>query len=111
MLIIRLQRIGKKHQPSYRIVVAERRSKLGGPPAEDVGSYNPFTKRVTLEKERIEHWLKVGAKPTVTVHNLFVEHGAITGAKVPKKIRAAKKKEETQAGTTPPAPAAGAATE
>ncbi len=45
MLMLKLKRIGKKHQPSFRIVVAEGRSKLGGPPVEDLGSYNAFTKK------------------------------------------------------------------
>lgn len=82
MLAIKLQRIGKKHQPSYRLVVAEKRSKLGAPPVEDLGSYNPFTKKGTFKKERISHWLKVGARPTATTHNLLVKEGIIDGPKV-----------------------------
>ena len=39
MLAIKLQKIGKKHQPSFRLVIAEKRSKLGGPPVEDLGFY------------------------------------------------------------------------
>ena len=94
MLTIRLQRVGKKHQPSYRVVVSERRSKLGGPPIEDLGFYNPFTKEAKVSKDRIEHWKKVGAQCTPTVHNLCVTKGVITGAKMPVKLR--KKKGETE---------------
>ena len=77
MLAIKLQRIGKKHQPSYRVVVAEKRSKPQGPPVEDLGSYNSFTKKAVLYKERLAHWLKVGAQPTATVHNLLVHEGVL----------------------------------
>lgn len=87
MLTIRLQRIGKKHQPSFRVVVAEKRSKLGGPPVDDLGAYNPFTKSVAVAKEKVEHWLKSGAKPTPSVHNLLVKQGVISGKKIPVKIR------------------------
>lgn len=82
MLVIRLQRIGKKHQPSYRVVAAEKRSKLGGPPVEDLGFYNPFTKKAVFKNERISHWLSVGAKPTPTVHNLLVKNGVVNAQKM-----------------------------
>jgi small subunit ribosomal protein S16 len=90
MLAIKLQRIGKKHQPSYRVVVAERRSKMAAPPVEDLGSYNPSTKAAILKKDRIAHWMEVGAQPTVTAHNLLVKEGVIEGAakavKMPKPV-------------------------
>lgn len=97
MLAIKLQRIGKKHQPTYRLVVAEKRSKLQGPPREDLGSYNPFTKAVHIQKERVNYWLKVGARPTITVHNLLVKNGVLEGKKVAVRIgqseKAGEKKE------------------
>ena len=82
MLVIRFQRIGKKHQPSYRIAVAERRSKLGAPAVEDLGSYNPFSKKAALKADRIKHWLGVGAKASPTVHNLFVKEGIVNAPRV-----------------------------
>jgi small subunit ribosomal protein S16 len=94
MLAIRLNRIGKKHQPSYRLVVSERRSKLGGPPAEDLGFYNPFTKATGFRQERIRYWLGIGAKPTVTVHNLLVKQGIIEGEKIKLSIKKAEPKTE-----------------
>ena len=96
MLVIRLQRIGKKHQPSYRIAVAERRSKLGAPPAEDLGSYNAFSKAMNVNKERLEHWIKVGAKPTVTLNNLFVSKGILSSAKIPVKMKKVQVAEQAQ---------------
>ena len=86
MLAIKLQRIGKKHQPSYRLVVAESRSKMAAPPVEDLGSYNPFTKAATFKKERVAHWVKMGAQPTVKVHNLLVGQGVITTPKIKVKM-------------------------
>src|SRR3989338_6953240 len=92
MLVIRFQQIGKKHQPSFRIVVGERRSKLDGPQREDLGWYDPKSKKSTINKERVMYWLGVGAQKSSTVHNLLVSAGIITGEKVPahrmKKVKA-----------------------
>jgi len=82
MLVIRLQRIGKKHQPSYRLVVAEKRSKLTAPPAEDLGSYNPKTKGTTINKERALYWLGQGAQASASVHNLLVKEGILSVPKI-----------------------------
>ncbi len=94
MLVIRLQRVGRRHQPSYRLVVSERRSKLGGPPVEDLGSYNPFSKTIAFKQERISYWLGIGAKPTVTVHNLLVKQGIVGGPKIKISIPKAEVKPE-----------------
>jgi small subunit ribosomal protein S16 len=102
MLAIKLQRVGKKHQPSYRLVVAEKRSKMAAPPVEDLGAYNPFTKATTFNGERVAYWLGVGARPTLTVHNLLVAQGLLSAPK-----RAVKMKRKAAA----PAPAAAAESE
>lgn len=86
MLAIKLQRIGKKHQPSYRVVVAEKRSKMLAPPVEDLGSYDPRTKTTNVSKERVLYWVKMGAQPTITAHNLLVKEGTLTGAKLAVKM-------------------------
>lgn len=83
MLAIKLQRIGKKHRPSYRLVVAERRSKMDAPPVEDLGSYDPFTKKAGFKNERVTYWLGVGAQPTITAHNLIIAQGI---AQMPKRV-------------------------
>lgn len=95
MLAVKLQRIGKKHQPSYRLIVQEKREKLGGRYAEDLGWYNPLDKKHEFKKERVEYWLKVGAKPTPTVHNLLIKTGIISGSKMPVH-KTAKKTEEVK---------------
>jgi small subunit ribosomal protein S16 len=86
MLAIKLQRIGRKHQPSYRLVVAEARSKMAAPPVEDLGSFQPVSKAAAFKKDRISYWLGVGAQPTVTAHNLLVTQGIITAPKKAVKI-------------------------
>lgn len=81
MLAIKLKRIGKKHQPSYRIVVNEKKSKMSGRFIEDLGWYNPFSKEIKINKERVDFRLKTGAQPTDSVYNLLVKSGIISGKK------------------------------
>jgi small subunit ribosomal protein S16 len=89
MLAIKLQRIGKKHQPSYRLVVAVKKSKMIAPPVEDLGSYSSFTKAGNFKKDRITYWIGVGAQPTLTVHNLLVAQGVLSSKKLPVKMKKA----------------------
>jgi small subunit ribosomal protein S16 len=68
-LKIRLARGGAKKRPFYRIVVADSRMPRDGRFIERVGTYNPMLEkdnpeRITLKTDRIEHWLKIGAKPS-----------------------------------------------
>lgn len=74
MLKIRLTRKGKKHDPQYRIVVIEARTKRDGKAVEHLGYYNPRQKKVTLNKERAKYWLSVGAQPTDTVISILAKH-------------------------------------
>jgi len=87
MLAIKLQRVGKKHQPSYRLIVAEKKSKMAAPPVEDLGAYSPFTKTAAFNKERIAYWVKMGAQPTLTVHNLLVAQGVLSAPKMAVKMK------------------------
>jgi len=66
---IRLRRMGAKHQPSYRIVVADSRSPRDGRYIDQVGFYNPLTNPATLkvDTEKAVDWLRKGAQPTETV--------------------------------------------
>ncbi len=90
MLVFKLKPIGKKGQRSFRVIVQEGREKLHGLFAEDLGWYNPHTKKASLNKDRILYWKNVGAQPTVTTHNLFVSQGVISGAKLSAHKRAKK---------------------
>lgn len=77
MLAIKLQRIGKKHQAMYRLIVGEKRQKLNGRQVEDIGWYNPHTKQAMVVKERVEHWIKNGAQPTDTVRALLKKNNIL----------------------------------
>jgi small subunit ribosomal protein S16 len=72
MLAIRLRRAGSKNRPYYRVVVTESRSAREGRFVEVLGSYNPRTRPETLniDRERLAHWLKAGAKASDTVRTL-----------------------------------------
>jgi small subunit ribosomal protein S16 len=72
-LKIRLTRVGTTHQPHYRIVVAEARSRRDGRPAESLGTYDPRAKgeMVKLDLARVDYWLSKGAKPTDTLHAII----------------------------------------
>ena len=73
MLRIRLRRVGKKKQPSYRIVVADSRSPRDGAFVERIGHYDPLIDppAVTLDKERARMWLSRGAQPSDAVQRIF----------------------------------------
>lgn len=72
MLKIKLQRIGKKGQPQYRIVVREAKSKQGGLAVDSIGYYNPLTKpaEFKIDQKAYAAWLKKGAQPTDTIRKL-----------------------------------------
>ena len=77
MVKIRLNRMGAKRQPFYRIVVADSRSPRDGRFIEIVGNYDP-TKTpaiVNVDEEKIIDWIKNGAQPTDTVRSLLSKKG------------------------------------
>ena len=82
MVSIKLRPVGKAKQISYRVAVMPKHTKLKGRFIEDVGFYNPHTKAFSANKERVAHWIGVGAQPSATVHNLFVKHKIIQGEKI-----------------------------
>jgi small subunit ribosomal protein S16 len=77
MVRIRLRKMGLKHQPYYRIVVADRESPRDGRFLEVVGTYNPRTEPSTIlvEEERVYYWLGQGAQPSESVVRLFTQIG------------------------------------
>jgi small subunit ribosomal protein S16 len=83
MLKIRMQRVGRINQPSYRIVVTEHTaSPKAGKFVEKLGTYNPRTKARTLDEARVKYWISVGAQPSDTMHNMLVDVGVISGKKI-----------------------------
>ena len=72
MLAIRMQRNGRTHYPTYRIIVQEaQRHPLSGRVVAEVGNYNPNTKQTTLDKEKVEFYLKNGAQPSTRVARIL----------------------------------------
>ena len=71
MVRIRLKRMGRTHRPFYRISVMDAHTKRDGKTIEDIGHYDPMvqdkSQRVTLNMERLDYWLGVGAQPTEKV--------------------------------------------
>lgn len=82
MLAIKLRRIGKKGQATFRLVINEKRSKMQGKFIDDLGWYNPHTNEVKFDVAKALDWMKKGAQPTESVHNLLVRTGAIKEHKV-----------------------------
>ncbi len=84
MIVIRLTRIGKKKQPSYRLIVQEKQKDPWGKALDIVGFYNPRSKPKTLklDEARIKFWLDKGAKASATVNNLLVDAKVVKGEKV-----------------------------
>jgi len=89
MLMMRLQRIGRRNEPHYRVVVIE---KSKGPKSQKyvdiVGSYNPKMGTVTMKEDKAKKWLENGVQPSDTVYNMLVTKGLIEGRKknvLPKK--------------------------
>ena len=76
MLAIRMQRNGRSHYPTYRIVVQEsQRHPLSGRVVALVGNYNPATKALTLDKEAVEKYLSNGAQPSSRVAFILKKNG------------------------------------
>ena len=71
MLKLRLKRTGRKHSPSYRLVIMENSFRRDGRPIEEVGYYNPITKQYKFNSEKVKKWLEYGVQPTETVKNLL----------------------------------------
>ena len=73
MLKIRLRRTGARHQPSYRVVVADSRAARDGAFIDYLGHYNPRTDppTISIDQEKVEKWISVGAQPTDSVKQLL----------------------------------------
>ncbi len=104
MLKMRLQRIGRKNQPSFRVVVTDsRNAQIRGRHVDIIGAYDPRLDRFEVDAEKAKKWLSEGVQPSDTVYNLLVSKKVIEGKKknvLPKKspiIDEAKIKAEAEA--------------
>ena len=97
MLKIRLQRIGRKNDPSFRAVLTDsKNSTKSGKFLEILGTYNPKAGEIKLQNDRIKTLLSQGAKLSDTIHNFLVHQKVIAGKKInvlPKKKPTKKRKE------------------
>ena len=101
MLMIRLQRVGRKNDPSFRLVLTDSKNgPKSGKFKEILGAYNPKLGVITFKEDRVKYWMSVGAKTSGTVHNFLVSKKIIAGKKInvlPKKTSTKKRKELKQA--------------
>jgi small subunit ribosomal protein S16 len=102
MLMIRLQRVGRRNHAEFRVVVTEKaRAAKSSKIKELVGNYNPHTNSFTVDEDRVKYWMSVGAQASPTLHNLLVSNGVIKGEKInvlPKKSPVVKEDLPAQAG-------------
>lgn len=103
MISIKLRPVGKKKQITYRVVVLPKKSKLVGKYIDDLGWYNPHTDKFVINVEKAKEWIKNGAQPTATVHNLLVDAKAVEGAKIPLQKKSKKQKEQPASAEAAPA--------
>ncbi|MDE2188112.1 MAG: 30S ribosomal protein S16 [Patescibacteria group bacterium] len=116
MLKIRLQRVGRKHEPSFRLVLTDSKNgPKSGKYLEVLGWYDVRrdNKAEQFDTVRIKHWISQGAQLSDTVHNFLVEKKVIDGKKInklPRKSPIKKEEAKTEAAAPAVAPAAAPAT-
>lgn len=76
MLVIRFKKVGRKHQKSFRLIVTEKKSPPRGRPVEYLGWWDPAAKKGAFKRERIEHWISKGAKPSPAASRILKRAGA-----------------------------------
>lgn len=101
MLKIRLQRVGKKHEPVFRIVVCDSKNSVkSGNNLEVLGSYDARDKNPKkVDADRVKYWISQGAQVSPTVHNFLVSEKIIEGSKInvlPKKTAPVKEIPEVE---------------
>lgn len=94
MLTIRLSRVGKTKQPSYRLIVSEKTKDPWGDSLELLGTYQPLgaNATVSLNADRIKYWISKGAQTSDTVRNLLIDQKIIEGEKS-KKVSITKRRQ------------------
>ncbi len=95
--MIRLQRIGRKNEPQFRVVLTDHKnSTKSGKFQEILGSYNPKGGEIIFKADRINHWIREGAKASDTVHNFLLKQKIVEGKPrnvLPRKTATKKRKE------------------
>ncbi|MES2223728.1 MAG: 30S ribosomal protein S16 [Patescibacteria group bacterium] len=97
MLKIKLQRTGRKHEPTFRLLLTDsKNSTKTGKFLEVLGSHDFRKENTELKKDRILYWMKQGVKPTPTVHNLLVTHKIVDAKKLNVQPRRTPKEKKTK---------------
>lgn len=110
MLKIRLQRVGRKNIPTFRIVLTDsKNSTKSGKYLEVLGLYDPVNDVKEIKEDRVKHWMSKGAQLTDTLHNFLVEKKIISGKKINKLPRKSPIKKDEPAATVSVAPAVASA--
>lgn len=99
MLVIRFQKVGKRGQKIFRLVLQEKHWKLQGKAIKILGWYNPYTKEGNLQKDLILFYLKNGAQISDTAFNILVTKGILPGPKRKITIKPKKQLIEEQASS------------
>ncbi|MCC6290901.1 30S ribosomal protein S16 [Candidatus Nomurabacteria bacterium] len=103
MLKIRLQRVGRKNDPSFRVVVMpKQKDSQSGKVVEILGSYSARQGKPQIKADRVKHWIAAGAQVSDTVHNLLINQKIIEGKKInvlPKRKPVEKIEEKVEAKT------------
>lgn len=82
MLKIRLQRVGRKHSPVFRVVLTDSRNATkSGKYLENLGLFDHTTHTKRVDAERVKYWLSKGAQPSLTLHNYFISEKITEGKK------------------------------
>ncbi len=83
MLRLRLRRVGARHQPSYRVVVADSRAARDGAFVDQIGHYNPRTDPPTIQidEEKALKWIRQGAQPSDAVAHMLKKLGTLDRVK------------------------------
>ena len=83
MLRLRLRRVGARHQPSYRVVVADQRAARDGAFVDQIGHYNPRTDPPTIQidEEKALKWIRLGAQPSDAVAQMLKRLGTLDRVK------------------------------
>lgn len=97
MLMIRLQRVGRKHEPVFRLVLTDSKDgPKSGKFLEILGNFDARRgEKAEFKTERVKYWISKGAQLSDTVHNLMIERKVIEGKKInalPKKTASVKEK-------------------
>jgi small subunit ribosomal protein S16 len=106
MLIIRLQRVGKRNEPTFRVVLTDSKNgPKSGKFLEVLGSYDPRDKNITkIDGDKVTEWISKGAQVTDTVHNILVNQGVIKADKInvlPKKAPIVAESSEEESSEAP----------